>query len=149
MNANLCTDTLVPLVSLLACVAVASTPAWAAGSPTEHGPLAARGLHGRGSWQRAEQSARPSAQQWDIDVNRADDDTLDGRVSVAGSPLLQNGILHGRINGRRVSGSIDDPGGNHVADFSGAVLPNGAMQGTYQDRSGEVGRWSWDGPLPR
>ena len=48
-----------------------------------------------------------------------------------------------------MTGSIADAQGNHVADFVGAVMPSGALQGTYQDRSGEVGRWNWDGPWSR
>jgi hypothetical protein len=89
--------------------------------------------------------ARRAAQRWDIDVTRADDDSLSGRVRLAGSPLTRSGVLRGRIEGRRVEGSLSDEAGNHVATFVGTLTPTGGVQGTYQDRSGEVGRWSWDG----
>jgi len=138
---------LIPVVTAVGCAAVTSIPAPAQPEHAARAAIAARKLRGGGGWQ-GNADARRGVQRWDIDVTRADDDSLAGRVTVAGSPLVQSGTLRGVIDGRRVEGSITDEAGNHVATFVGTVTPSG-IQGTYQDRTGEVGRWTWDGQLPR
>lgn len=132
--------------TVVACVATVSIPARAR-SPHPKRTATARTLRGGGKWLG---NARPhsAVQRWDIDVTRADDDSFEGRVILFGSPLAQIGRLRGAIKGRRVTGSVTDTSGNHVATFVGTITSNG-LQGTYQDRAGEVGRWSWDGQLPR
>lgn len=107
----------------------------------------ARELRGGGVWQREERGA--GAQRWQIVLTRRTDDTVEGAVTVVGSPMLRTGTLRGAIDGRTVSGRISDPAGNHVADFVGRIAPDGSWRGSYRDRSGEVGRWSWDGTSPR
>lgn len=107
---------------------------------------AARVLRGNGNWQREGRGT----QRWDIDVTRRSDESIEGRVTLTGSPLLRSGVLRGRLDGNRVAGSVSDDYGSQVATFVGVVMPSGTWQGTYQDRTGEVGRWSWDGgPAPR
>jgi hypothetical protein len=110
-------------------------------------PTAARpgnALRGAGGWQRDTRGAGP-AQRWQIDLTRRDDDAVEGTVTLVGSPLMQTGTLRGAIEGRKVSGRITDPAGNHVADFVGRIAADGTWRGSYQDRTGEVGRWSWNG----
>lgn len=111
-------------------------------------PSATRPAHvmrGAGGWQR---DARGGvAQRWQIDLTRRADDAVEGTVTLIGSPLLQTGTLRGTIDGRRIAGRISDPSGNHVADFVGRVGADGTWRGSYQDRTGEVGRWSWNGGL--
>jgi hypothetical protein len=118
-----------------------SPPAWGvAERPTIARP------HG-GGWQRP---ARGDAEQhWQIDSLRRQDDALEGSVTLQGSPLMQTGTLRATIDGKTVSGRLADPDGNHVADFVGRIGPDGSWRGSYRDRSGEVGRWSWDGALPQ
>lgn len=149
MRPNLYSTIVLVLATLLACAVAASASAAGPADSAPWPPLAARPLRGAGSWQREGQTGEPGGQQWDIDVTRSDGDALEGRVTIAGSPLLQSGTLRGHVAGRRVTGSIADAQGNHVAAFVGALTPGGALQGTYQDRTGEVGRWSWEGPPPR
>lgn len=109
-------------------------------------PLRGSTLRGSGEWQRGERGA----QRWDIEVTYRDETTIEGRVTLAGSPLLRTGVLRGTLDGRRVSGSVSDQHGNQVATFTGAVLPSGLWRGSYQDRTGEVGQWRWnDAPPPR
>lgn len=105
------------------------------------------GLRGAGGWQGAARGA--SAQRWQIDVTRRADDAIEGTVTLEGSPLMRTGTLRGTIEGRMVSGRLSDPAGNHVADFVGRIAPDGSWRGSYRDRSGEVGRWSWDGATAR
>jgi len=143
----------VPIAVGVGCAAVTSIPiradpARSERPAAERAAIEARQLRGGGSWQRGAE-ARRDAQQWDIDVMHADDDSLRGRVTVQGSPLIRDGILQGRIDGRRVEGNVMDDAGNHVATFIGTITRDRTLQGTYQDRTGEVGRWSWDGQLPR
>lgn len=139
---------LVPILAAVACAAIVSTPAPGESQRDPRSRLTTRSLRGGGTWQGRADTQRP-ALQWDIDLTRADDDSLFGRVTVVGSPLLQSGTLSGTIEGRRVAGSVTDEAGNHVATFVGTISASGGLQGTYQDRTGEVGRWSWDGHLPR
>jgi hypothetical protein len=115
-----------------------SPPAWAV---AERPSLAS--LRGVGGWQGEARGG--TAQRWQIDLTRRADDAIEGTVTLEGSPLLQTGTLRGTIEGRTVSGRLSDPAGNHVADFVGRIAPDGSWRGSYRDRSGEVGRWSWDG----
>jgi hypothetical protein len=125
--------------TLVVGLATASTPAAA---ERTYGP--AHGLRGSGDWQRDGRAP----QRWEIDLTRRDDTAIEGRVTLAGSPLLRSGVLRGTLDGRRVAGSVSDDDGNQVATFVGVILPSGTWQGTYQDRTGEVGRWSWNGAPP-
>lgn len=121
-------------------LAALSPPAWG---------LAQRpnALRGAGGWQREARGG--AAQRWQIDVTRRADDAIEGTVTLQGSPLMQTGTLRGTIEGKMVSGRLIDPAGNPVADFVGRIAPDGTWRGSYRDRSGEVGRWSWDGnPTP-
>jgi len=130
--------------TVLSCTATISVPARAQPRPAQRPAVGARTMRGGGSWQKGAE-VRRTTQRWEIDVTRADDDSLSGRVTLAGSPLMQSGVLRGKVAGRRIEGSLSDDAGNHVATFIGTLTPGGGGQGTYQDRSGEVGRWSWDG----
>lgn len=107
----------------------------------------ARALRGGGVWQR--DGRGDVAQRWQIDLTRQADDAIEGTVTLVGSPMLRTGRLRGTIAGKTVSGRISDAAGNHVADFVGRIAPDGSWRGSYRDRSGEVGRWSWDGAAPR
>ena len=139
---------LLPIVTALSCAVGVSMPARGEPSREPRATITARTLRGGGGWEGGA-GARRLPQRWDIDVTWADDDSLAGRVTLAGSALMQSGTLRGTIEGRRVAGSVTDAAGNHVATFVGTITPAGGLQGTYEDRSGEVGRWSWDGPLPK
>jgi len=137
------------VLTLIACCATLSTPARAEQAREERQAITARQVRGGGGWERDGRGAARAGQHWDIDVTRADDGRLEGEVTLAGSTLMGRGTLRGTINGRRVNGQIADANGNPVADFVGVVASDGGMRGTYQDRTGEVGRWNWDGPPPR
>lgn len=117
-------------------VAALSPPAWGLAQR----PSAA--WRGAGGWQR---DARAAAQRWEIDLTRRADDVIEGSVTLHGSPLMQSGTLRGTVEGKTVTGRLSDTAGNHVADFVGRIAPDGTWRGSYRDRSGEVGRWSWDG----
>jgi len=122
-------------------LAVLSPPALAAPRLAQtHVPEAHR-LRGSGSWQRGNRTP----QRWSIDLTRRDDSSFEGRVTLVGSPLLHIGTLRGTLNGRHLSGSVDDDDGNQAATFVGVVRPSGEWVGTYQDRTGEIGRWTWSG----
>ncbi|MEO8601477.1 MAG: hypothetical protein ABI629_02765 [bacterium] len=108
--------------------------------PTRAPP--ARALRSNGGWQRDGRAA----QHWDIELTRRDATSVEGRVTFAGSPVLRSGVLRGSIDGRRVSGSVSADDGTQAATFVGVVLPSGVWRGTYQDRTGEIGHWTWDGP---
>jgi hypothetical protein len=62
---------------------------------------------------------------------------------------MYSGTMKGRVEGSSVSGVILDDAGLHVATFTGKAYENGVFRGTYEDRTGEVGTWEWESPLPR
>jgi hypothetical protein len=109
--------------------------------------LTARDLRGAGAWQTDGKSAK-TTQRWSLDVKRADDNSLSGRVTFADSPLMQSGNLKGQIVGNLVTGSMSDDDGNFVATFNGQMNKSG-FTGSYTDRTGETGAWEWDGDLPQ
>jgi hypothetical protein len=109
--------------------------------------ITAREVHSGGGW-KTDGKAQRSAQRWNLDVQRSDDDSIRGRISVADSPLFTDGNVEGKIDGRIVTGTISDDQGNQIATFTGIVTENG-MSGKYTDRTGEVGEWNWDGAVPR
>ena len=138
---------LVPIVTVSVCAATLSIPV-RGDSQRDQRPGNARTLRAVGGWHGGAESRRVP-QRWDIEVTRAEGGVLAGRVTLAGSPLMQHGLLRGTIEGRRVAGSVTDEAGNHVATFEGTITASGGVQGIYQDRTGEVGHWTWDGPLAR
>jgi hypothetical protein len=128
--------------TLALCLATLSPPALAVPRLEPTRVPSVHRLRGSGGWQRGNRAT----QRWNIDLIRRDDSSIEGRVTLAGSPLLHIGVLRGTLNGRHVSGSVSDDDGNQAATFVGIVRSNGAWEGTYQDRTGEVGRWIWSGP---
>jgi hypothetical protein len=108
--------------------------------------ITASQLHG-GGWKPSARAAL-ATQQWHVDALRATDNTLRGRVSLGGSPLAAAGNLVGQISGQRLSGNVVDDNGKPIASFTGTIAATG-ITGTYTDRTGETGNWTWDGPVPK
>jgi len=132
------------LISML-CVdsAVAQKPEWIGKKREE---MRAKKMRGKGNWRAAGEGQR-AVQRWSLDVERDDDGGITGSVVVDDSPLLVHGRVHGKINGRHVSGTISDPEGGDAVRFWGTVRGN-TLRGTFTDRTGESGEWVWNGPLP-
>jgi len=97
-----------------------------------------------GDWNTSGANPKP-AQQWTLNVVRNADNSIRGRISVAGSPIIRDANVEGQISGLTVSGTLSDDAGRQLASFRGTVGPSGAS-GTYKDYTGEEGRWS--GQLP-
>ena len=93
--------------------------------------------------------ASGGTERWDIMVTHANDRELEGHVTRSGRASLQGGRLHGAIAGSRVSGTVTDSAGALVATFIGTINRRGGMRGSFHDRTGASGQWSWDGPLIR
>ena len=128
------------------CASTISVPS-SAKAPSHHQqkPAESRAMHRSAPTSRAS----GSTERWDIMVTRANDRELEGHVTRSGRASLQGGRLHGAIAGSHVSGTVTDPGGALVATFIGTINRLGGIRGTYHDRSGASGQWSWDGPLIR
>ncbi len=130
----------------IVCASTISIPTSAKAPPRQqHQPAERKAMHGSASSSRA--SGR--SEQWDITVTRATDRELEGHVTRSGRASLQGGRLHGAIAGSRVSGTVTDSGGALVATFIGTINRRGGMRGSFHDRTGASGQWSWDGPLIR
>jgi hypothetical protein len=54
----------------------------------------------------------------------------------------------GQISGQSLTGNVVDDNGKQIVSFSGTITATG-ISGTYTDRTGETGNWSWDGPVPK
>jgi hypothetical protein len=134
---------------ILVAVLLATVATWDHTSFAQAAPAAitASQLHGGGGWKPSAKAAL-AGQQWHVDALRATDNTLRGRVSLGGSPLAHAGNLVGQISGQSLSGNVVDDTGKQIASFTGAITATG-ITGTYTDRTGETGNWSWDGPLPQ
>lgn len=149
---------LLPTVTAVLCAATVSIPGWAKSAhrePTAVTTPASHRLHTATTTEAAHRgpqraaATRGGAERWNITVTRADETVLEGHVTRVGSTSLQGGRLRGTIAGRRVTGSVTDAAGALVATFVGTITRSGGIHGSYHDRSGAVGRWSWDGPLLR
>jgi hypothetical protein len=84
---------------------------------------------------------------WHIQLKRLDDDSLTGRITVVGSPLIQQAKIEGQISGSDVYGVIVGDDDIQVATFTGSLF-KGGMSGMYTTTDGDTGNWSWDGPPP-
>ena len=134
------------MIVIVAALVTAGGFAYASFGQTAPAPITAQQLHGGGGWKPAAKAA-VAGQQWHVDALRATDNSVRGRVSLGGSPLAQAGNLVGQISGQTLSGSVVDDTGKQIASFTGTITATG-ITGTYTDRTGETGNWSWDGPLP-
>ncbi len=99
---------------------------------------------GEGAWKSSKSSP---VQRWVVDVKRHDDGSLMGTVAIENSPLLSTGTLKGKLDGETLSGTVDDQSGAQALTFTGRMTDTGGCRGTYEDRTGEVGQWQWDGPF--
>jgi len=104
--------------------------------------------NGAGIWKSRSQTLARATQEWALAVTRGADDSLHGRISIADSPTLHGGNVHGRVSGKSVSGTITDDDGNFVAAFEG-VLDGEEMAGTYRSADGDSGTWSWSEPAAK
>jgi hypothetical protein len=108
-------------------------------------PRVKQQLVGAGKWESNRNDN--DGQGWHIQLKRLDDDSLSGRITIVGSPLIQQARIEGQISGRDVYGVIVGDDNVQVATFSGSVFKSG-MSGTYTTTDGDSGNWSWDGSLP-
>jgi hypothetical protein len=112
-----------------------------------------RQLVGGGKWQSRRNGGDDHS--WHIQLKELDDDSLAGRITVVGSPLIQQAKIEGQISGSEVYGVIVGDDDVQVATFTGSLFKGGpstglrtGMSGTYTTTDGDSGSWSWDGPLP-
>lgn len=102
-------------------------------------------FRGDGSWKTDGVVKRSS--RWSLDLQRGEDGTVTGLITISDSPLFAAGRIRGTLEGNVISGTITDEQGEHVARFSG-VLSRTGFRGRYVDRTGESGEWEWEGELP-
>ena len=131
----------------LLAAALIFTSAPVSAQTTAPSAITSASVQGNGDWKTNGKAVKP-AQQWSISLLHSADNALRGRISVAGSPLLDGGNVEGKILGSTVSGTISDDAGSYIAAFRGTVGKTG-MAGTYTDRTGETGSWRWAGPPPK
>lgn len=128
------------LGALVAVVLVGPAGVWG------QGPVAEQ-VRGEGSW-TSDGTARGLAQRWSLHLQRAEDGTVWGLITVRDSPLLRAGRVVGKMEGRTISGTITDEQGRVAVRFTGVVSDRG-LRGRYTDRTGETGEWQWEGEFPR
>ncbi len=101
-------------------------------------------LVGAGKWQSRRTG---NDNDWHIQVKRLDDDSLEGRITVVGSPLIQQAKIEGQISGGDVYGVVVGDNDVQVATFTGSVFKAG-MSGMYTTTDGDTGNWNWERPEP-
>jgi hypothetical protein len=128
---------------LLAATTAAEPPDWVGKARPE---IRQHRIQGGGSWRGRGRKPR-LRQRWSLDVARDDAGRIQGNLVVGDSPLLKTGRVEGVIHGRRVTGAIAGERGESIAKFYGIITDDG-VRGTYVDRTGETGEWTWEGPVP-
>lgn len=133
---------------ILALAELLAHPGWAqTGALGAPAAITAQDIRGGGGWKTDGKGPAPT-QRWGSQITRGPDNSLTGRVTLNGSPLANAGNVHGQIVGTNASGTLTDDAGQQIATFVGTVTQSG-LSGTYTDRTGETGSWSWDGPPPQ
>ncbi len=108
-------------------------------------PGLVRQFVGAGRWQSHRD--RTKRESWQLQMKRFDDNSLSGRVVVAGSPLMDHAAIQGQLSGPEVDGVLLDDDGRQIGTFSGAIGTSG-IAGTYATADGDAGDWSWEGSVP-
>ena len=109
-------------------------------------PEAPRQFTGGGNWQS--QRRDPEQHGWQVQLKHSDDDSLSGRITVAGSSLIQNARIEGQVSGNEIYGVLVDDNDAQVGTFTGSIFKQG-MSGTYTTADGDTGNWNWDGAPPQ
>ena len=106
-------------------------------------PRAASQSVGAGRWQS--QRDNLGHRDWQVQIQRFDDDSIEGSLIVIGSPTLHKVRLEGRVDGDEVYGALVGDSNRQVGSFTGSVF-EGGVSGTYTTADGDSGSWSWAGP---
>ncbi|MCK6554087.1 hypothetical protein L6Q96_05815 [Candidatus Binatia bacterium] len=108
-------------------------------------PAVVRQFVGGGQWQsRRDGHGR---RDWQVELKRRDDGSIGGRVTVLGSPLLDEARIEGRIDGAEVYGVLVGPDDRQIGTFAGTRVRK-SLSGTYTFGNGDTGTWAWRGEPP-
>ena len=133
--------------ALIGALTVALSPAATYGQnidgPGQYLPQRASGA---GRWESTR--AAGDKRDWQIEVERFDDDSIAGSIIVIGSPSLHKARIEGRVEGAEVYGVLVADGDKQVGTFTGTIGDAG-LSGTYTTTEGDSGSWSWAGPAAR
>jgi hypothetical protein len=102
-----------------------------------------RAAVGAGRWQSQRDTL--GHRDWQVQIQRFDDDSIEGSLIVIGSPTLHKVRLEGRVDGEEVYGVLLGDSNRQVGTFTGSVFEAG-VSGTYTTADGDSGSWSWAGP---
>jgi hypothetical protein len=108
-------------------------------------PRVVRQFVGGGNWQ----SSRAGFEQrgWHVQLKHFDDNSLSGRITIVGSPRLQQARIEAQISGSEVYGVLVDDSDQQVGTFTGSIFTDG-IAGTHTTADGDTGNWTWNGPPP-
>jgi hypothetical protein len=98
---------------------------------------------GAGSWESHRDDA--GKRDWQVQIERFDDNSIAGSIVVVGSPYLHRARLEGRVDAADVYGVIVGDDNTQVGTFTGKTSGSG-VTGTYTTNQGDSGSWSWAGP---
>jgi hypothetical protein len=82
-----------------------------------------------------------------VQIERLQDGSILGSVTVVGSSYLNNARLEGRVDDKEVYGVLVGTSGQQIGTFSGVVGDSG-LSGTYTTIQGDSGAWNWAGQAP-
>jgi hypothetical protein len=83
-------------------------------------PGTATQVAGAGRWQSQRDAG--GDRDWQIQIQRFDDDSIEGTLIVIGSPQLHKVRLEGRVDGEQVYGVLVGDTDRQVGTFTGAVF---------------------------
>ena len=98
---------------------------------------------GAGRWESARDDAGKRDVQ--IQIERFDDSSIAGSISVVGSAYLNKARLEGRVDGKEVYCVLVGADDQQIGTFAGTVADTG-LSGTYTTNQGDSGSWNWAAP---
>lgn len=103
----------------------------------------AQPLAGAGAW--ASERDGQGARNWQVRIEKFSDDSIEGRIFVVGSAVVQEARIQGRVEAGEIYGVLVDGTDHQVGTFNGTPGAQG-YTGSYTFANGDTGAWNWAGP---
>ena len=108
-------------------------------------PAVVRQLVGGGQWESRRDGH--GARDWQVQLKRRDDGSIVGRVTIVGSPAVQDAKIDAQLDGGEVDGVLVGADDRQIGTFTGHRARR-SLSGTYTFANGDTGSWSWRGAPP-
>jgi hypothetical protein len=132
-----------PILTAVALFGVSTSNLWA--QDTEVGGVQAGEISVGSRVEMAD--GKSGTTDWIVSVIRQMQPSLSGRVTVPApkESMIDSAELTWRVDGAKISGTVQDADGKMLATFEGTATTGRKVEGTFTTSEGEVGPWSWEG----